>query len=443
MRIYVDNCVFQLLKCENKKDLFELIISGKGENQYFFSEAHLQDLSRDKTLQKEDDLVFIEGIVDNNCLWFKDKELYNYYTPTDCYKSFDWSDSRFLGAFNLFNGDLFKNLLESMPLNLSEIISLDKLPKDIPLTFVEMLNKPTNFYEFCIGLFDFSTTLSTEQKKYKEFLQYLHANSLSAKLYEKSGIEGYDGIRITDKELFKESLFNLNILNQKDRNHLDKYLSSYNALEIFGIVPGKPKKQQLINMLNDSKHSFFGRNCDIVVSIDEDFIKKSKFMYDLLDIDTIVLNLSEFESLIKEQIRFQTNELDSLFAEITKEDKHNNYLLKNEENGMIYFVEDLNRMFLGYFNQIIRSTDGSIFVTKNIEKSYFKSTFFKEIEHCVNMLFERFGLDINSKGKYDLSSDGNYSIRTWIICDGELELNLIYDSKVYLIISRTNKTDNN
>ena len=66
MRIYLDTCILQDLKNENNKDLLDSIIQSKGELIYCFSEAHLSDLSRDKTDEKFSDMQFMEQIVDDN-----------------------------------------------------------------------------------------------------------------------------------------------------------------------------------------------------------------------------------------------------------------------------------------------------------------------------------------------------------------------------------------
>jgi hypothetical protein len=362
MKIYLDTCIFQSLKSEEHKELLELIISGKGEYHYFFSEAHLLDLSRDETAEKLDDLRFMERIVGDNCLWFEARELFKNSTPTDCYQRFDWS-----GSGNAEDVDF-------------------------------------------------------------------HTGAFSAEMPE---IKGFDGKVITDKALFIESLSTLT--NQKDRNLLEQYLDLYNLLDLLKIVPGGHQKHQFINMINDAKHSFFGRNCEIVVTNDHDFIRKSSFLYDLFEIDTIILTMQEFETFLKEQVLGQTDVVDSLIAEIAKETVENSNFLKNQENGNLYFVEKLRRKYLGYFDEIIRSKEGSIFVTKNFDHAYFKRTLLKEMEHCANRLYARFGADINSTEKFDPLSVDAWGDKTWIVSDGELQITLLYDRKLFLVLDKVVK----
>ncbi len=362
MKIYLDTGIFQSLKREEHKELLELIISGKGEFQYFFSQAHVLDLSRDETAEKLDDLRFMERIVGDNCLWFEERELFKSSTPTDCYQCFDWSVGGY--AENVEDADFLPSVDSAVA---------------------------------------------------------------------KPEIKGFDGKMITDKAQFIESLSALT--NQKDRNLLEQYLDVYNLLDLLKIVP-TGRCENLNQWVNDAKHSFFGRNCEIVVSNDHDFIRKSSFLYDLFEIDTIVLTMQEFETFLKEQLHAQTDVVDSLIAEITKDTVENCNFMKNQESGNLYFVEKLRRKHLGYFDEIIRSKEGSIFVTKNFDHAYFKRTLLKEMEHCASRLYARFGADINSMEKFDPLSVDAWFDRTWSVCDGELQITLLYDRKLFLVLDK-------
>lgn len=64
MRIYLDTNIFQFLAKPENRDFYELVLSDKNCNYYCFSEAHIQDLVRDKTEQKFVDMAF----VGNHCL---------------------------------------------------------------------------------------------------------------------------------------------------------------------------------------------------------------------------------------------------------------------------------------------------------------------------------------------------------------------------------------
>jgi hypothetical protein len=67
MKIYLDSCVLQDLKKPEYKELLDMVMINKHHNIYCYSEAHLQDLLRDKSEWKYEDAKFISTIVDDNC----------------------------------------------------------------------------------------------------------------------------------------------------------------------------------------------------------------------------------------------------------------------------------------------------------------------------------------------------------------------------------------
>ena len=83
MRIYLDNCVFQDLKNPNQKELLDATMDDKEHNIYCYSEAHLQDLIRDKSNEKFSDLEFMGTIVDGNCWYYENQILFDHTKPID------------------------------------------------------------------------------------------------------------------------------------------------------------------------------------------------------------------------------------------------------------------------------------------------------------------------------------------------------------------------
>ncbi len=199
MKVYIDSCVFQDLKKEENKELFEFIKSSKPKNIYCFSEAHLQDLTRDRSDEKFKDMNFIEQIVDNNCYCYDKKIIFQYCTPTEYYNYFEWPDLTSFNSDNsIFSG--FESLFKLIPLDFKLFMPNEQIPLDCPDEFIELLQKTTNFYDFSVNFLSFTETLTNEQKKFKEFVTYLHKNSLIKNVYENIGIKGFDGDKIIDKE---------------------------------------------------------------------------------------------------------------------------------------------------------------------------------------------------------------------------------------------------
>ena len=282
------------------------------------------------------------------------------------------------------------------------------------------------------ALTNYSDTLTAEQKAFKEQLQYLHNNQLTTNL-NLLGIEGYDGQQITDKEKFRNSYadYYLKSTNGKSKYRYDLFTDMYNGLEFFGFVQGKPKKQKMMNMLNDSKHAFFGGFCDIVVSKDDDFINKTKFMYNLHEIDTQVFNLTEFADFLYNRVPNKS------FQDLITELKQENIIYEINENEQHAICQRLSDTYYGYFNALINHSNGNIYFTKE-NNLLGTGTLVKEILYCVNQLIKEFGVDCYSKGKWitnelEKDSEKEWQGRTWLI-GNSIVVDLKFTDRLYIIL---------
>jgi hypothetical protein len=445
MRVYLDTCVIQDLKNENKKELLESIIQSKGELIYCFSEAHLHDLARDKTDEKFADMTFMEQIVDNNCFHYDKGFFVDNFTPIEYYRRFDWSGAASATELitgltegdNVFGG-LIKSLLSAIPINFKDSIPQgQQLPEDMPQELADMLLNSSNMYEWMLAMTNYSDTLSAEQSKFKEQLQYLHKNTL-ANNTSLLKIEGYDGTTIIDKEKFRTSYaeYFLKNTNGKGKYRYDLFTDMYNGLEFGGFVPGKPRKQKMMNMINDGKHAFFGGFCDIVVSKDDDFINKAKFMYDLHELDTQILNMTEFADFLNNWV--YGRRFSDLVTEIAREETNKNTLYDISENKQRAVYRRLSDTYYGYFNTIINHSNGYIYFTKQ-NNLFGDGMLVKEIAFCINQLYDEFGLDYNSRGEWIdgemiKGSEEEWYGRVWRVSDkAGIELKFMDKLGLYII----------
>ncbi|MFZ4401555.1 MAG: hypothetical protein ACOYO1_16095 [Bacteroidales bacterium] len=452
MRIYLDNCVFQDLKNELNKNLLDSIIKSKGELIYCFSEAHIQDLSRDKKDYKFSDMSFMEAIVDDNCFFYEKQFLVEHYTPLYYYNRFDWTNvssaNKSIKSFvesNYVFGGLLKSLFSAIPLNLKDLIPQNQMPADMPQDMIDMLLTPSNLYELMLIMTEYSDSLTVEQKKFKEQLQYLHKNQLTQNL-NLIGIEGYDGEKITDIKKFRNSYANYFLKNTKGKYRYDLFLDMYNGLELFGFVPGKPKKQKMINMINDGRHAFFGGFCDIVVSKDEDFINKAKFMYNLHEIQVQVYNISEFSEFVETQNKRDNKHFIDLIEDLDNEKNLSNVMYEIEEDNQFATYRKLNCTYWGYFNVLINHSNGNVYFTKDTT-NFMKGTLIKEIEFCVNQLFQELGKDIRLRGQWETNElkkdqEKEWHGRTWII-NNNIVVDLKFSDKLYIILGLIEKGNKN
>lgn len=427
MRIYLDNCVIQDLKRPELSGFLDSIKLDKENNVYCYSEAHLQDLMRDKSNHKFDDLKFMEDVVDSNCWHYNKKILFDHIKPKDFYDPFpDYSDNLF-DSDELFSGDLvFKTMEEifkNIPLDFNQFIKPDSLPSDFPVEMKNLLEKPTNFYDFFCAFGDFTNELSANQKKFKGLISYLHNNNLTASLFEQVGIAGYNGEEITDKEKFRESYTKYFFTDKKGKYRYDLFLDQYNGLEFFSFVKGKPRKQKMMNLINDGRHAFFGGFCDIVVSKDLDFLEKTKFIYEIHDIQTLVLNVNDFQDFLQiSNVESKLNLVDMLND--GNEIRESN-IIRNEN---VVLSMRLDKTYFSYFNVVnyIENENGNYNYYTRFLQNMSTGSLKNEFEMIVLRLTEILGADANGNKEFSMSEiDGdNWIRRIWRIKDTIIELNL-------------------
>jgi hypothetical protein len=428
MRIYLDTNILQDLKNENISSLLQKVKQDALRNIYCFSEAHLQDLSRDKGDQKFTDMQAMESIVQDNCYFFKQGTQFEHFTPFEYYNSFDWSYT--FDTDDIFSGDemghIMENIFKLTPLDFKIFIQSDQLPSDMPEEFKALLEQPGNFYEFFQAFMDFTEELTIEQKRFKEFIKYLHQNSLLSGLYGAMGIEGYDGVNITNKDKLRESYAGYFTKNQR-RNQYELFMDMYYGLETFGFVKGKPKKQKMMNLINDSRHAFFGAHCDIVVSKDADFRNKAKFMYHICDIETKVLSFEEYETALDQWSDEAALGIVDLINAANREYKETEIIReeKNEQTQTYYFA--LPQTYLSYFDLygVSFSEKGNyIFFTKK-PSTLANGTFVKEIIKITGLAQSTLGNDAEGRGNFQESeiTDGKWAGRYWILGDHVIQLN--------------------
>ena len=433
MRIYLDSCVFQDLKKEECRNLLALVKADKQYNIYCYSEAHLYDLSRDLGNDKYDDMEFIERIVDANCFSFNEKVLFNYKTPREYYDLFDWSNVAKQYALN--DSDFGKNelFLKNTTIQLADYITTEQLPVDFPKSLMKLISTGSNLFDIFSGFMSYTKELTTNQKSFKDLIKYLHNNSLTTKLYESIGIKGYNGNSIYDEETFNESYTDFYLNSSTDKTLYSIFINMYNGLEIFGIVKGKPKRQQMMNLINDARHAFFGAQCDIVVSKDSDFLNKTKFFYDLRKIETLVLDIPAFEDFIT---KTTTNSYDNLLSELEDIDTIEAYDIK-QVNDTTYTLKKLKNTHFGYFDTItfLSIDENKNFFFSKKSNNLSKTILTKEVEFVTNRLITELGIDINNSGLFQANEiqDNRWLGRKWIIKN--IEVNLNFDKKIYLLFS--------
>lgn len=429
MTIYIDSCVLQDFKKDEYSEIVRQIESDKPKNIYCFSEAHLFDLARDETNEKYKDMKFMEEIVDNNCFFYNKKICFEYCTPEEYYNSFEWPNVKDFDSDGSLHS-MFSNF-KTIPLQLNQFLNEEDIPQDCPLEFIELLKGTSTMYDFMVGFLDFTEDMTNEQKKFKELIKYLHQNSLTCKIYESIGIKGFDGDKVIDMDTFRET-FSAYYLKGKEKYRYDLFTDMYIGLEIFGFIKGKPKKQKLMNLINDARHAFFGGFCDIIVSKDEDFLCKTKFMYEVHGIKTQVLNVEQFVLHLTESLADVSN-LSRILSELDNINQRE-ILYTSENENKEYAVKSLDKTHYGYFDTVtfINDENGTHFYFSKEVNSFSTGTLVKQIDYVTHCLVSELGADKYHKEffKADEIKEGLWEGRNWNFTTVHIDLN--FTGKMYL-----------
>jgi hypothetical protein len=434
--VYLDQNVYQDLKKEENEHLVQKIQAAKEYLLIVFSEAHLYDLSRDKTDEKFNDMDFIASIAANNCLVFTDRTEIINCTAREYYDSYDWSNVFDIEDIDDPIWELMKGMLKTIPVDFKSLLNGVDLPSEVPDSIRSVLLKPINMYDLMVVMIDWSETLSNEQKEFKQLIQYLHSSSLKYKMYEAAGISGYDGENITDRGAFYDSYIKKFIPEGQSKTRYEVYTDMYNGLEFYGFVKGRPKKQRMMNLINDAKHSFFGTVCDVVISKDVDFLEKTRFMNKAEGYEVKVLPYEELESFLDEQARCAVLTIETLFSEIVEPFNEEEVFYTDEEDGLKRMFVELKNSYYSYFNikAIVFDEYGNYWTIYRKPINYNNSPLKLQLRYIVTRLILELGEDLEQKGEYTFSEqvDEKSIVRTWIIDD--IIIDLILDRELYLKI---------
>lgn len=452
IQIYLDHNVIQDLKKHENKGLLDKVLAAKEYVVFVFSTAHLQDLNRDLTEEKYADMAFMEQIVENHCYFYDKGIRLNYITPFEYYNDHEWPHPDLkTGMEDLFDSSV-GDLLKAIPLNFNEIIEKSKevsgentlhSPEDLhiishpPQLTEKLLTQSQTLFDFFENMLTLTTQLNVNQSEFKEHLKYFHAYSELEKAYEIIGIQGFNGLEITDKPLFWKSYTAKFVHGNETKSLYQLYRDMYSGLELFGLVKGKPKKQKMMGMINDSEHSFFGTACDYIVSKDEDFLNKTRFMYPLYEAETKIIHISELSNVLDKlalEVRFTLADLVKNIA-LLNEAKQPDHTEKTEAGDISCIA--LKSSYFAYFDIVCstRNSDGIYYEFSKKTTQFSEGTLVKQVEYVTNRLIEELGEDHYGKGKFDIveiTGEKAWDGRTWL--DNHFLIQLSLNSKIGLNI---------
>ncbi|MBA9078785.1 hypothetical protein [Rufibacter quisquiliarum] len=431
----------------------------KDRFMYYFSHAHLLDLQRDKTEKKFEDLKFMGKYVDYNYLLLEWKENFvnvKVATPEEAFLGLA-EDKPIIDYFNfdeLFDDEVFnsspamqlakevfkKQFSSTLKLNLASNLDTQPEAKELWQKLIPDLKDEYTLKEWMQQFSHMSDALFNDKSVYKDLRRFaLDELQLSSKYnIDIESINFNDDLRGTPiQQSFLDFVEKAKPNNDRHPEHkeLDYFTTAYNCLNILGIDKEPNKKAKFINTFHDSLHAYYAAHCDYLISEDEGLLLKAKVIFKLLNIDTKVLHVNDFEKTIG-QLSGIIDEDAKSYLTLLRHDLSKGLVINNKQSlryNREYTTIKASQNHFGFFNRLdyIRDQDdGLIVVLYRDSLNLSKFTSYKEFEAVTNKIVKVMGLDKYLKGEYTEEDteqiiNGEWCGRTWEIDEFEfcLEIN--------------------
>lgn len=415
-RIYFDKQIFSHLfkgNMDNYQLLLNQIIENKSNFLFCYSHAHLLDLKNDKTEIKFDELRFIETIVNDNYLSynplekrtscylakpldaFEDENVENeIFSLSNLLEEIDFSSIDSELSEQLKNGiNILKN--QKMDFGTINLNSSNSEQKEFNEKFFPLGLEPMTFIEWSDFLMKSIEKLENDKKAYKGMRNLLN-KSIDNEAYKLINTEiDYPQLNKSFLDLIKN---NLNPNNDKTISDYDFYVNAYFTLDCLGL--SKDSNAQFKNITNDGIHSYYGAFCDIVVSEDQGFLKKTKALYNLLGIQSKIYHINDFIENFPTIILERKNNFPTFIDNLISDLKQRKIIEKKSR------INDVNKLqikpeniYLSYFNTIEIDENNDLTMLRET-RNYSDFNFFREYQGITNNAITVFGLDSDSKGEF-------------------------------------------
>lgn len=420
IRVYFDTNIFSNLEgntLEIYQQLTEALKLHKHNLSFIFSPAHIRD-KRKADERKIDYFKFMGTLVGNNHISYHalEKTTTMYLaTPMMVYNDDEPSGEDTSNLLNSEAWDTIKELFRVIPLPF-ETSKFKEIPEERKDLFGKMLpldkENPT-MYDLMEKQLSFSQLMKEDNNLYKELRGYIFDN------FNKGKYTANDG-EIDFNEAFKDSHFEKTFaeyvkscIYTKHEGRIlfiDFYLQSYNTLDIIGISKDDIKPRNGFNNIhNDAFHSYYATHCDYLVTEDKGLKRKSKALYNLYNIPTVVLNAREFLELLPSI--GQDTERDGLhFVEKLNRDIVEGLLQEPQDasDGSVAYPVRVKEKYFNSFDQMFMFVlpNGEIHYTlQKFEEYYYSGLTYREYEKVVNRCIQLFGNDIHNYGIFNFDTE--------------------------------------
>jgi len=462
IKIYFDWNVLSEVKNGKLNELKDIIIDN--EDLFIpFSTSHISDIfsSYNETQKQKDiindDLAFLSHITKDKCLMNTGTDvLLDIYPPNELFdqkiqEKDTFTDLSLDGLMKIFDDDggeaapmakALMNMIKALPVegSFQQAFETPESSEAMEKLFPGLKEEPT--------MEGFFKSFSKMNINLNEFDGYKDVRQLVQSGFGINRDKIYDS-----EEPFKtmdaaHEKFNVNPLQHfDDSKYAPKWFNNisneYLLLDMHGFQEDKinikkGRKETFKNTAEDSFHAAFASTCNIYVTRDNKHYKKTKAIYERLQINTLVMKPQEFIEHYNNYLVIDSPLSNiSLPFEFIKTD----YFMESEKDGNIFRTYVFYQFLYNFFNKLtlVKRKDGEnpLLVLQQHEPSN-NTVYSMEIEHLVNSISSMFGNDIGNLGevKVEELQQENWVGRKWKLDNLTLrlirsnnEFQLYYDLK--------------
>lgn len=439
IKIYFDWNVLSQMKNGKHSELKE-IIQDNEKLLIPFSTSHINDLSSNFNNSPEQieyinsDLEFISSVTNEYCLFNNGKGIVlDFYPPKELFEQ-NISDK---DTFNDLSIDGLMKNFEDDELSKSLVKPIFDLLKSLPIeeSFKQAFENPESS-KIMDKMFPGLKENPTMDGFFKSFSKMnFNLNELEGYKDLRQTVQSGTGInrdKIFDTEnpfdLIQKSYDKLGVsldqLKQESKyspQWFDDITNEYLKLDMHGYQEDKVnikkgRKETFKNTTDDGFHASFASTCNIYVINDNKSYKKTKKVYEKLNINTRVFKPDEFIDFYKNFLDYDNPIIDlRIIQDILNSE---NFYESKTEDG-IYKTYYFPFFLFGFFNKIIcfyptdESEESSTFLSQDKPTNWFIIP--KEVEILVKRLLIYFGTDLNNEGelKPDEYNNEKWEGRKW------------------------------
>lgn len=434
VKVYFDWNVMAQMKNGQHPELKEIVLDN---NKFFkpYSTSHISDIfssfkeTNEQTELINADLEFISRLTKDTFL-FNDGEnvIIDFASPKEYYnqkveEKDQFTDISIDGLFKHFENDELTKGLVTPYLNLLKKTPLDNLFKEafenpqssqqMEMLFPGLKDNPTmegfsqSFSEMLKGL--------NEDEKYKDLRKVVQSGLgiNRDKIFDNKA--PYEIIQNKYKQLGQPS--NQHIDNDKNApKWFNEITNEYLHLDMHGyqednVNISNGRKETFKNTTEDAFHCAFASTCNFYVINDKKSYKKTKQVYEKLQINTLVCKPEEFVKYFKNYLDFKDKlwNVNIVFEIIEKRE----FVEEQLENGILrtyyfpYFIFD-------FFNKIIvvfPSNEDPAIILLSRNKPTNGQLYVMEITKVANELSGLFGQDVDNLGEV---KENEFQEENWI-----------------------------